>query len=80
MLGRLRMTLDQCEDAYLKLSEQIFTPKRSKYNLLRGKDFLLADGKFDHEILEKAIKDIIVQDLGFDESTLLKDSDPKCNV
>ena len=80
MLGRLRMTLNECEDAYLSLSERIFTPKRSTFNPLRSKDFLLADGRFDYKILEEVIKDIIVQNPGFDESALLKDPDPYCKV
>lgn len=81
MLGRLRMTLDECEDAYLNLSDQIFNPKRAKFDPRRSKDFLLANGKFDHKILEKAIKNIIVQKLGSDEqSALLKEPDPRCKV
>jgi hypothetical protein len=76
MLRRLRITLDKCEDAYLNLSEQIFNPKRSKFNPLRSKDFLLADRKFDYKVLEEAIKDIIVRIPGFEELTLLKDPDP----
>jgi hypothetical protein len=80
MLGRLRMTLDECEGAYLKLSERIFNPKRSKFSPFRGKDFLLADGKFDYKVLEEGIKHIISQNPAFDESTLLKDPDPRCKV
>jgi len=74
------MTLDECEKAYLNLSERIFIPKRSTLNPLRSKDFLLADGKFDYKVLEKAIKDIIVRDRGLEESTLFQDSDPQCKV
>jgi hypothetical protein len=74
------MTLDECEDAYLNLSSRIFEPRRSKFNPLRSKDFLLADGKFDYKILEEAIKEVIVQNPEFDESALLKDPDPRCKV
>jgi len=74
------MSLDECENAYLNLSERIFSPKRSKFNLFRGKDFLLADGKFDYKVFEKGIKYIVSQNQGFDESTLLKDPDPQCHV
>lgn len=76
------MSLEDCEDAYLNISQQIFTPRRSKFNLLRSKDFLLADGKFDYKIFEKAIKDIISQSPGFDETSLLKDPkpNPQCRV
>lgn len=74
------MTLHECEDAYLELSERIFKPRRWTINPLRGKDFFLVDGKFDYKVLEEAIKDIISQRPGFDESELLKDPDPQCKV
>lgn len=80
MLGRLRMTIEQCEDAYLRLSERIFTPKRSRMNPLRSKDFLRADGKFDHKMLEEATKEIIVKVAGMEEGALLKDPDLSCKV
>jgi predicted acylesterase/phospholipase RssA len=79
MLGRLRMSLDQCERAYLTLSEKIFTPKRSKRQFIgRAKDFLLANGRFDAEVLEAAMKECI----GEFESTdaLLKDPNSPCKV
>jgi hypothetical protein len=81
MLGRLRMTLDECQAAYLKLSERIFNPKRTKLNTFgRAKDFLLADGKFDWMELEAAVKEIVIQDRKLSESTLLRDPDPQCKV
>jgi hypothetical protein len=47
MLGRLRMSIDQCEEAYLQLSEEIFTPQRANANVLgKAYDFVNADGKF----------------------------------
>ena len=79
MLGRLRMTLEECRTAYLKLSEQIFNPRRTKFNVVgRAKDFLLANGKFDWMELEEAIKEIIGHKLP--ESTLLQNLDPQCKV
>ncbi|KAL6716618.1 hypothetical protein ACLMJK_006186 [Lecanora helva] len=56
MLGRLRMTLEECESAYLRLVQTIFTPRRNPKNYIgRGKDFLLAEGKFDAGSFEDAI-------------------------
>lgn len=79
MLGRLRMTLEECQTAYLKLSERIFNPRRAKFNVVgRAKDFLLVNGKFDWMELEEAIKEIIGYKLP--ESTLLQDLDPQCKV
>jgi hypothetical protein len=80
MLGRLRMSLDECQDAYLRLSERIFNPKRHHTNLPgQIKDYLLADGRFDSTELEGAIKDTIT-DRGLPENELLKDPASPCKV
>ncbi|KAI9789028.1 MAG: hypothetical protein M1816_006383 [Peltula sp. TS41687] len=75
MLGRLRMSLDDCEKAYLNLSREIFTPVRRKVNV-PGKvyDFLQANGKFDSEPLERSIKTIL-SGKGMSEDELLKEFD-----
>jgi len=81
MLGRLRLTLDQCQDAYIRLAERIFNPKRNKMNIGgKVKDFLLADGRFDSVALEEVVKEIIVESGGLRVDELLQDPDPKCNV
>ena len=62
LLGRIRMALDDCEAAYLRLSESIFTPKRTELNLLdRAKDKWKASGKFDHKGLESFVVDVIIE-------------------
>lgn len=56
MLGRLRMSVDQCEDAYMKFSEDIFTSPNAvtkAYNLLNAK------GRFSTQALEANIKELI---------------------
>jgi hypothetical protein len=50
------MTLEECEDAYLRLAEKIFSPKRSTMNPLRVPDYFQANGKFDHKVLEDAVR------------------------
>jgi hypothetical protein len=50
------MTLEECEDAYLRLAEKIFSPRRSTMNPLRVPDYFQANGKFDHEVLENAVR------------------------
>ncbi|KAI9853123.1 MAG: hypothetical protein M1824_001536 [Vezdaea acicularis] len=81
MLGRLRMSLEDCETAYLTLSRKIFTPKRRKRNLFgKGKDFLNADGKFDARVVEQEIIKLLKDLPDCDEDTLLKDSESKCRV
>ncbi|KAL1959071.1 hypothetical protein VTO42DRAFT_2857 [Malbranchea cinnamomea] len=81
MLGRLRMTLDECEQAYLTLSESIFQPKREKWRVIsRAADLAQAKGRFDARALEQAIKETI-RSKGLDPNTaLLKDDDPRCKV
>jgi hypothetical protein len=56
--------MEECENAYLDLSGQIFTPRRSTLNVIgQGKDFLKANGKFDERILERVIKSQIVKNI-----------------
>ena len=81
MLGRLKMTLADCQAAYLQLSERIFNPRRHKLNYAgQAKDFLSANGRFDSVELEAAIKEIIVDRCGMSVEELLQEKDPKCNV
>jgi hypothetical protein len=81
MLGRLRMSIDGCRKAYLKLSERIFCPKRRATNLFgQATDFLLANGRFDCQELEAIIKEVIVEDCRLEEDILLQEPDPCCKV
>lgn len=81
MLGRLLMSVDQCRLAYLKLSERIFTPRRKSFNFVgQANDFLQANGKFDYELLEAGIKEVIVEDCKLVEETLLQETDSRCKV
>ncbi|KAI9766340.1 MAG: hypothetical protein M1840_006604 [Geoglossum simile] len=80
MLGRLRMSLDACEDAYLELSKKIFTPRRHAVNLVgQGVDFLQANGRFDAQVLEDAVKESITA-AGIPQDALLQDQDSRCKV
>jgi hypothetical protein len=79
MLGRLRMTLDECEDAYLKLSKHIFKPKRRFGVAAKAADYLQANGRFDSKMMENVIRDVI-RGMKHDEDALLKDADPRCKV
>jgi patatin-like phospholipase/acyl hydrolase len=75
MLGRLRMTVDECIDAYVSLSDNIFEKKcyRVKIN---GQ----LQGRFDTAALERGIKKIL-RDGGFAEDALHRDSpDATCKV
>jgi hypothetical protein len=75
MLGRLRMSIDDCIDAYLSLSDRIFQKKRHRVTV-KGN----IQGRFDSDVLERAIKEVVVAQ-GLPENTLLKDtSDNACRV
>ncbi|KAH6633953.1 hypothetical protein B0J18DRAFT_414818 [Chaetomium sp. MPI-SDFR-AT-0129] len=65
MLGRLRMTIDECIDAYTTLSGRVFEKASS--------------GRLDTAALELAVKDILVS-RGLGEDALLMDVDSPCKV
>jgi hypothetical protein len=75
MLGRLGMTVDECINAYVGLSERVFRRNR------RGITFTFqTQGKFDSGELENAIREII-RDSGSEEEALLEEiEDRKCRV
>ena len=53
MLGRLRMSVDECIETYKTLSQRIFTPVHPKANIAgRAISKLKAEGKFESEPLE----------------------------
>ncbi|KAK4233664.1 acyl transferase/acyl hydrolase/lysophospholipase, partial [Achaetomium macrosporum] len=74
MLGRLRMTVDECIDAYTTLSDRVFE-KKSHRVTIRGK----LQGRFDGAELERAVKTVVVN-RGLGEDALLKDPDSPCKV
>ena len=54
------MSIDECEVAYIDLSERIFTANRSRGNIVgRGLDFINVRGKFSAESLEACVKDVV---------------------
>lgn len=75
MLGRLRMTLDECQSAYMHLSETIFTPIHHPVDPRRLYKYLKASGKFENAPLEDSIKSTIWSKQ-LHEDALLKDKDP----
>ncbi len=67
MLGRLKMSIDDCIDAYLSLSDRVFQKKRHRVTV-KGD----IQGRFDSEELAKAVKEVVAaQEL--EEDALLKD-------
>lgn len=75
MLGRLQMGVDECIDAYLQISDNVFQKKRHAVNW-KGK----IQGKFDSGELERAMKQV-VRDRGLRDDVLLKDApNASCKV
>ncbi|KAK3325058.1 acyl transferase/acyl hydrolase/lysophospholipase [Apodospora peruviana] len=54
MLGRLRMSVDECIDTYRAMAPRIFTKVNHRLNL-RGK----VQGRFDHVAVEDGVKDLL---------------------
>lgn len=81
VLGRLHMSLDECEEAYKDLSKKIFSAHaRGSGNPLRLYDFLQANGKFNAEPLEESVRTIL-NDHNLPENELLQDSEGEaCKV
>ncbi|KAH9207828.1 acyl transferase/acyl hydrolase/lysophospholipase, partial [Leptodontidium sp. 2 PMI_412] len=86
MLGRLRMSVKDCIDAYTTLMDNIFVKQRHRVKI--GKDKKLTEpntwvdvqGKFDDEVLEEAVRTILKK-FGYKEDELLKDASPSgCKV
>lgn len=74
MLGRLRMSVADCMQVYINLSEKAFT-KKNLFDRAKGKVTL--GPKFKTRALEDAIKQIIGEDWA---TKLLKEDDSKCKV
>jgi hypothetical protein len=74
MLGRLRMPVEKCIEAYQKLSRKIFSPVHSEVNVVgRAVQKFKADGKYESEPLERIVRDMC-RESGIDELALLKDT------
>ena len=75
MLGRLKMSVEECIAAYTKLSDDVF---RKKSHRITFKGDL--QGRFDSSALEKAVKEIVTG-RGFSADALLQDiSYASCKV
>lgn len=75
MLGRLKMSVADCIDAYMSLSERVFRKTRHRMTL-KGK----IQGRFDSEELAKAVREVVKQQ-GLQEEALLKDApEASCKV
>ncbi|KAI8952360.1 acyl transferase/acyl hydrolase/lysophospholipase [Xylaria longipes] len=80
MLGRLRMSILDCIEAYKRLSTRVFKPKRGRMNVIgRSKDLWSLSGSFDADELSRAIQDIVEQSGESGDAKLLN-TDSRCRV
>jgi hypothetical protein len=68
MLGRLKMSVSECIDAYISLSDRIFQKKRHRVTVMGN-----IQARFDSEELAQTVKEIITK-RGLPVDALLKDS------
>lgn len=71
LLGRLRLSVDECLDIYSELSEQVFATQR--FGNGRG----IIRSRYDHTILERVIKEKLVQ-VQDEKDTVVVGAKPAC--
>ncbi|KIJ39564.1 hypothetical protein M422DRAFT_174934, partial [Sphaerobolus stellatus SS14] len=69
MLGRLRMSINDVIDCYDQLTKTLFKATQ-----------VGRDGKFNHKVLEKVIKDVVKHQVGTDEERMLDTRDNACKA
>lgn len=76
MLGRLRMSAEECIEAYVKLSSRVFKKQHTSSITISSK----VEARYHSEELRKAIEDL-VETKGLERAALLKDTSPHaCKV
>jgi hypothetical protein len=76
MLGRLRMSVEDCITAYIRLSSRVFQKKHAFPVKISGK----IKARYSSEELRRAIEDVVEAN-HLDKDTLLKDTSPQaCKV
>ncbi|KAI8966218.1 FabD/lysophospholipase-like protein [Daldinia sp. FL1419] len=79
MLGRLRMDVSSCIEAYTDMSKDVF--RISPWAKILGRTFFNFIGKatFDHRVLEGKVRGMVRDRLG-DTDTALLEEDPACRM
>ena len=83
MLGRLQMSLDDCEVTFRELCEKIYRPKDPNDKRRDPKHHHYMPSKCDTEVLVETVKDLIRKKLpggGIPEEVLLQTSGLSCTV
>lgn len=80
MLGRLKMSVDECIQKYTELADKVFQKKRPRVDLLHRPSNWRLQSRFDSDVLEQVIKDIITEKGLALQTSLKEDIDPSCKV
>jgi hypothetical protein len=72
MIGRLRMSVEDCISAYIQLSSRVFQKKHAVPIKISGK----IKARYSSEELRRAIEDVVEAN-HLDKDTLLKDTSPQ---
>ena len=75
MLGRLEMTLDECEAAYTKISEKVF----DRWATTKGAEFIAHGSLYSSSTFESELKAIIEKKLHNKDARMYA-ADQKCKV
>ena len=75
MLGRLKLSISECIDAYLAISDRVFPKKRHRVTI-KGR----IQGRFDSQELEQAIKEVSVKQEAYGDALLKDVSEGACKV
>jgi len=82
MLGRLRMSVEDCEEEYRKISSEVFG---TKHSILNGGSVAVAFSRgsylYESQPLVDAIRRVVKERLGDSKAKLLEgDGKPQCKV
>ena len=73
MLGRLRMSVDECIKAYTNLAKEIFNKQRHRFGVSVTTKL---QEKFNSEVLKSVVQKLL-KDRGVNPEELLKDDTPQ---
>ncbi|KAH6893795.1 acyl transferase/acyl hydrolase/lysophospholipase [Coprinopsis sp. MPI-PUGE-AT-0042] len=80
MLGRLRMSIKECEDAYDDISKKVFGTKSGWIVTGEKSAFAFGSNVYEGRLLEEAVKEIVKRRLGDFNAPIKEAADPACKV
>ena len=78
MLGRLKMSVQNCIDEYNRVMGKVFVPRS---DVMKKVDAVTGGQSYDSDVLEEVIRDLVGRKLGDKDALLLDESsENKCKV